>query len=255
VELDLRIKTQLYEQGYIQIPGAVSRALVDDALKAINHGLGEGIPAERIAQYRAQSFLPELQSSPAITNLLHRSSAMDALRSVLDVDRIHPVRSGQIALRFPIAGSEPRPAHPHIDGMYTPSNGVREGTIDNFTALVGVLLSDLPNPNAGNFTVWPGTHRSFGDYFRQHGAEALLEGLPPIEWPDPAQVTGKAGDLILAHYTLAHGIASNVSPHIRYAVFFRIKHMDIDETNWQAPMQDIWMHWPGMRPALPTGER
>ncbi|TLS50875.1 phytanoyl-CoA dioxygenase family protein [Paenibacillus antri] len=245
--LDRNQKSQLYEQGYVQIPGGVPQELVHDALKAINHSLGQGVPAEKIATYRAQSFVPELQSDPAITNLLYRSSAMDVLRSVIDVDRIHPVRSGQVALRFPIAESTPRPAHPHIDGMYSPSNGVREGTISNFTALVGVLLSDLPNPNAGNFTVWPGTHRQFGEYFRRHGAEALLDGLPPIEMPEPVQITGKAGDLILAHYTLAHGITMNVSPHIRYAVFFRIKHTEIDESNWQASMQDIWLHWPGMR--------
>ncbi len=247
MELSRRQKKQLYEQGYVQIPDGVAPELVRAALKAVNHSLGQGVPAERIAQYRAQSFAPELQTDAAITDLFRRSSALDVLRSVIDVERIHPVRSGQIALRFPMADSAPRPAHPHIDGMYSPSNGVREGTIDNFTALVGVLLSDLPGPNAGNFTVWPGTHRAYGEYFRKHGAEALLDGLPPIDLPEPVQITGKAGDLILAHYTLAHGITANVSPHIRYAVFFRVKHTDITPATWQAPMQDIWLHWPGMR--------
>ena len=110
--------------------------------------------------------------------------------------------------------------------------------------LVGIYLSDVPNPYAGNFTVWSGTHRAFERYFRQHGAEALLDGMPPIDLPRPRQITGAAGDIILAHYQIAHTAAPNVSPHTRYAVFFRMRHVDHPSFRPEA-MTDIWLNGKG----------
>ncbi|HEX6970994.1 MAG TPA: phytanoyl-CoA dioxygenase family protein, partial [Limnochordia bacterium] len=105
-------------------------------------------------------------------------------------------------------------------------------------------------PFSGNLTVWPGTHRLYEAYFREHGPEALLNGMPPIELPEPVQLTGRAGDVVLCHYQLAHGVAMNVSPHVRYAVYFRLTYSE--RQDWRAPMTDIWLEWPGMRDVLPV---
>ena len=74
--------------------------------------------------------------------------------------------------------------------MHSPNNGVPKGVIRNFTILVGVYLSHVPHPYAGNFTVWPGTHHVYEKYFQEHGPESLLEGMPPVELPEPHQITG-----------------------------------------------------------------
>ncbi|MCC2687065.1 MAG: Protein involved in biosynthesis of mitomycin antibiotics/polyketide fumonisin, partial [Paenibacillaceae bacterium] len=107
-------------------------------------------------------------------------------------------------------------------------------------------LSDLPNVNAGNFSVWPGSHHLYERYFRELGPESLLSGMPPVDLPEPRQIIGQAGDAVFCHYQLAHGIAPNVSPNVRYAVFFRLRHVD-HATDWKAPMTDLWLHWPGIR--------
>jgi len=130
--------------------------------------------------------------------------------------------------------------------MYSPTNGVKEGTIGNFTALVSVLLSDVPEPNSGNFTVWPGTHRIFERYFQEYGPESLLKGMPQVPMPDPVQITGKAGDIVLVHYQIAHGVTPNASPNVRYAIFFRLSHVDHEANHWSC-MTDIWLEWEGMR--------
>ena len=135
---------------------------------------------------------------------------------------------------------------PHLDGMYSPTNGVPKGQIQNFTALAGVFLSDLPGPNAGNFTVWPGTHRIYEAYFRERGPQALLEGMPAVPLPEPVQITARAGDAILCHYQLAHAANGNASPHIRYACFFRLSRV-AHETAHGECMTDIWREWDGMR--------
>ena len=103
-----------------------------------------------------------------------------------------------------------------------------EGTIGNFTMLLGVLLSDVPAPLMGNLTVWPGTHQLYEDVFPGARPAVLLQGMPPVEMPAPDPVTGRAGDVVLVHYQVAHGVGPNVSPHTRYMIFFRLSHADHD---------------------------
>jgi hypothetical protein len=38
--------------------------------------------------------------------------------------------------------------------------------------------------------------------------------------------TAKTGDIVLCHYQLAHAIAPNMSPNIRYMVYFRVSHVN-----------------------------
>lgn len=244
-------KQVLYEDGYVKLPGIVPRESVDEALRAINSSLGvEGVHPDNLTRFRAQSYCPELQQSPPITGLLTDSPLWRLAESAIGPGKVSPVKSGQIALRFPTI-DPPREPQPHMDGMYTPTNGVPEGTIRNFTALIGVLLSDLPRGYAGNFTVWPGTHRLYESYFREKGPQSLLEGMPQVELPESEQVTGRAGDAVLAHYQLGHGIAGNSSPHIRYAIFFRLHHVGHDALHWEC-MTDIWREWEGMQEVVTT---
>ena len=238
-------KVTLYEDGVVQLPGIVPRERVERALRAINSSLGtQGLPPADLPRFRAQSYCPELRGTPEIVGLLTETSLWNVAEAVIGPGKIRPVSSGQIALRFPTV-ERPSTPQPHLDGMFTPTNGVPAGTIANFSALVGVFLSDVPTDQAGNLTVWPGTHHLYEDYFRQHGPQTLLEGMPPIALPPARQITAQAGDAVLCHYQLAHGVAGNGSPHTRYAIFFRLSHVDHDTVHWEC-MADIWREWDGM---------
>lgn len=248
LELTPPQRGSLAADGYVLLPGIVPRAAVEAALHAINRSLGsDGLPPERLTQYSAQSYCPPLQGSPLIAGLFNDSPLRSVCESVIGSGSIRPVRGGQIALRFPNTDS-PRTPGAHIDGMYTPTNGVAQGTIANFTALVGVFLSDVPTADAGNFTVWPGSHRLHEAYFRERGPQSLLQGMPRVDMPEPRQITARAGDAVLCHYLLGHGVAANASPHIRYAIFFRLTHVDHDSMKWES-MTDMWRQWPGMQEA------
>jgi hypothetical protein len=249
MKLTFQQKQSMLTNGYIHVPGAIPNIMVDRALRHINHSVGEGMPPERMQIFRAQSYAPELQNQPPIADLFNRTPVKSLVEDLIGEGNTLPVNGGQIALRFPALQDPPGAPGPHLDGMYTPTNGVKEGTIANFTMLVGVLLSPVRDVFAGNFTVWPGTHTIYERYFREHGPEALLKGLPPVAMPEPVQTTGEPGDVFLVHYQLAHGVAPNVSPFPRYAIFFRVKHAEHD-LDWQAPMKDIWLHWPGIRELL-----
>lgn len=247
MQLSVEQKSELYDRGFIKVPGVVPPIMVDAALRAINHSVGEGMEAQDMQTMRARSYCTELQSDLVITDLFNRTPLVSLIESLIGQGNVRPARGGQIALRFPGIQDPPRPPSPHLDGMHSPTNGVPKGTIQNFTMLVGVYLSAAPKDNAGNLAVWPGTHHLYERYFQEHGAESLLDGMPKVTLPASYQVPVQPGDVVLAHYQLAHGTAPNVSPHVRYAIYFRVTHPAFDRDNWQAPMKDIWMHWPGMQ--------
>ena len=239
-------KQALFERGYVHVCGVVPRMMINAALRAINSSLGEGINTDDMPRFRAQSYCPELQSTPVITDLLNKTPAWSLAESVIGEGKIKPVRGAQIALRFPTMQVQPPTPHPHLDGMHSPNNGVPQGEIRNFTMLVGIVLSDVPEPFSGNLAIWPGTHRLYEEYFREHGPDALLEGMPKVELPQPEQLIAQAGDIVLCHYQLAHGITANVSPNPCYAIYFRLSHVDHD-ANRKTCMTDIWLEWAGMR--------
>jgi hypothetical protein len=239
-------KQAFYKDGFVHVPGVVPRVMVEAAIKAINHSIGNGISMEQVTTMRSQSYCTELQKEPVITDLFNKTPALSLAESLIGEGQIRPVGGGQTALRFPGTQDPPGPPRPHLDGMHSPHNGVPEGTISNFTMLVGVLLSDLHAPFSGNFTVWPGTHHHYEKYFQEHTPQSLLEGMPPITMPEPHQIIGKAGDIVLVHYELAHSAAPNVSPYVRYAIFFRLAHVDHADHKWES-MTDIWLEYAGMR--------
>jgi hypothetical protein len=238
-------KTEIFKAGYTVLRDFVPHDAIERARKAINHSMGEGIDPAQLPTLRAQSYCPELKASTVITDLFNATQGPEFAESVLGKGTFEKPAAAQIALRFPRADDDLPPFRPHLDGLPTMTNGVASGTIGSFSALVGVLLSDLPEKNSGNFTVLPGTHRSTAAYFQEHGPKSFLEGFPSIEQPEPVQITGNAGDMVFCHYQVGHGIAPNISSNIRYAVFFRLTHKDHSQ-DIEGRLIDIWRDWPGM---------
>lgn len=246
MQLSQTQKQEIYQHGYTLIREAVPRPIIERALRAINADLGErGMAPDQLDIMRQQTYCPDLTRDPAITDLFNGSVLPGLLESVLGGGNVPRVGSQQIALRFPSMG-EPKAPRSHLDGKPSGKNGVAPGTIANFTALIGIFLSDLDTEYAGNFAVWPGTHREYEKVFRVHGPEVFLSGIPEFPMPEPVQLTARAGDAVICHYQLAHAATVNVSPHIRYASFVRIKHPDHDSHKLEV-LSDIWRDWPGMQ--------
>jgi ectoine hydroxylase-related dioxygenase (phytanoyl-CoA dioxygenase family) len=239
-------KRRLLRDGYVIVRSVVPRPRVDAALRAINRSLGErGIPPERLNEMRARTFCPELISAAEIMDLYAATAARDLVASV--VGSVRPVTEAQIALRFPQAAPA-GPAVPHIDGIATPDNGVPAGTLHHFTALLGVFLSDVTGPEAGNLVVWPGSHHALEAHFRRHGPQSAAGGMPRVPLSPPRPIAARAGDVVLAHYALAHGVAPNLGGQVRYAVFYRLYHQD-HEAAGTRPLENLWFEWEGMRRA------
>jgi len=164
--------------------------------------------------------------------------------------------------------------------------------VSNFSLLVGVVLADIPEPFMGNFVAFPGSHRQLESVFRdqpevlQAVANDGEAGLPKRLRFRPAvqvrgtcdtmlddavligraslastivcarQVTAKAGDVILAHFQLAHSIAPNTSPQIRYAIYFRL-HAKTHPPGTYRPeaMRNVWLDYEGLKPLVEAARR
>ena len=244
MKLNSAQKQEIITKGYTKIPGVVGQKSLNVALRAINYCIGKGMDPEQVPVYRATTYCPELTNREPILDLLYETPAWGIVESAIAPGKFKLEGKAQIALRFPVMQA-PGEMHPHIDGMYSTNNSIRKGTIFSFTALVGILLSDVPNKYWGNFTGWPGTHLTFADYFKTHGTDVLKKSLPPVKLPQPEQILGKAGDMILSHYLTAHTVVANVSPYIRYAVFFRIRHT-LHASHGERIFTDVWHEWPGL---------
>lgn len=237
-------RDSLRDRGYVVLPGAVPQARYEAALRAINTSLGRGLRPEDVAQFRARSFCPELQKTDVILDLFRNSAASRTAASLVGSDGLERVTTGQIALSFPTDGA-PKTPPPHLDGMYTPDNGVPAGSVLSFTMLAGIVLSDVTTPDSGNLVVWPGSHRVLEGYFRGRGPKSLLAGMPEVDLGRPEPVLARAGDVVLSHYQLAHAAGPNTSPHVRYAVYFRLKRKGHDRWKWEC-LTDVWREWPGL---------
>ncbi len=249
MQLNQAQKADFRRDGFLHLPGAISQDQLENALHTIYHRLGQGVPVEELHVWQKQSFFPELQTQPVITDLFNNSILRPTLQDLMGAENVAPAKGGQLALRFPRElGAPIGQPQPHLDGIYSPDNGVPKGTIGSFSALIGVFLTDVNDDNAGNFAVWPGSHLKMQDYFRQHGTQIITdEGRnPPIDQGEPLQIKAKAGDAILAHYQLFHGVVGNYAARPRFATFFRVKHPQHDE-NRLACLTDLWREWPGMR--------
>lgn len=253
MQLTHQQKLEFHHNGYIKIPGAVSRLMVEQALRTINHSLGEeGMNKDDLPTLRSRSYCSEVQKDPAITDIFNRSPVFPLAESLLGTGNVLATSAGQIALRFPVAPvADPSPPRGHLDGLGSGLNGQAKGQYRRgFTGLAVVLLSQLTGDYSGNFTVWPGSHTFFENHFKEYGHEILGEGMPKVDLPHgPVQITGEPGDAILAHHLIVHTAAPNASSHIRYAAIFRLRHKDCDEIGNDA-YTDIWREWPGIQAAL-----
>lgn len=242
-------KTELLQNGFAHLPGAVAPAMIADAVQTINNRLGQGFDSSELQKWQSQSFFPDLQTQPVITDLFNASGVRDSLEDLLGPSNVAPAQSGQLALRFPQpVGTPPRAPGAHIDGLHTPNNGVPKGTLGSFTCLVGVFLTDVPCDNAGNFAVWPGSHLKMEAYFQENGIDALLNDgkMPRLDYGEAHQVQARAGDVVIAHYQLLHGITLNTAPFPRYATFFRVTHPLHHQQRLEC-LTNLWLEWPGLQ--------
>lgn len=232
---------QLRAYGYAHFPRLVPEPLVTAARSAIAVDLQQNYDARRQLEYDNQSYCPDLRGTPPIMNLLEASPARAILDEALGSDKVEWDK-GQIAIRRAHNDHEPAPPQPHLDGFASGLNGLEDGKIYSLTALIGVFLTPVRQPFAGNYTVWPGSHYLYEQYFRERGERALREPMPSLKLGTPVQLLCAAGDVVLVHYQLGHTAAVNMSDNDRIAIYFRIWLRGLEQHRWHY-LTNIWDGW------------
>ena len=162
---------------------------------------------------------------------------------------LSPIESGQIALRFPrLPDMSPGSPHSHLDGLGSGLNGSSKGNYRRGFHNVG---SGIVKPSTGN-SQWQLYRLAeiscfFENYFRENGIGVLADGVPRVDLPEyPIQITGQAGDLVIAHHQIVHTVVPSHAPNIRYAAIFRLRHQQTTFIGNEA-YTDIWREWPGIQ--------
>lgn len=247
IELSKAQKNHLYENGYIHIPEFVPKNLLKEALKAINCSIGQHLNFYRGQILNTESLCPGLKTDKRILDLFNATDARSLCESALGVGKVLLSNNVQVALNFPRA--EHFDLEPHVDSFH-PSKDKGPGQITPFTAIAGIYLNELSADWSGNFTVWPGTHRIFEQYYKSHKPDPNMKyGIPSVELPKPIQLKVKAGDLVFAHFQLAHDASVNMSEAIRYAIYFRMNHVDQGPADIET-LSDIWKYWDGIKDTI-----
>ena len=158
--------------------------------------------------------------------------------------------------------------------------------IMNFSALVGVALSDQTEEGVGNVGLLKGAHHQMERFFRgqrdtggplgpdgpdweridtgapngsglRHYPDAVREAFRPngVEtpdgkfWPKPTLLRLAPGDAVIALHTVPHGATRVAGSEPRLMAYFRVTSNRRPETTravYPEALCDIWHEWPGM---------
>jgi hypothetical protein len=231
-------------RGYVILRDVIPAATLAAASTAIDRLIDEqSPPAGHVGHH---FYWPSSLVAGPLPGLFYETPLRSLAQSLIDPGGIE-IAFNQVQVVLNIPPFSHRPGGHHLDGYL-------EGQQDpaTFTMLAGVLMTEQRVENAGNLWVWPGTHRTHAAFFRERGPEALVElkGYPKIELPEPSQLLGGPGDVILAHYMLGHNIGGNYeSEKVRRAVYFRLRRVG-HEHRWRECLCDELLEFDPVRAAL-----
>ncbi|MET9382965.1 phytanoyl-CoA dioxygenase family protein [Streptomyces sp. NPDC002928] len=233
------------ERGFVLVPQVVQGDLLDQAARRVDEIIAADPPPADTHGHHF--YFLRTKDEPALRAPLTHSPAFGLAEGLAGAGTLKYPWQVQVALNIPPYSH--RPGGPHIDaGRPEPTGEPVQGT---FTLLACILMSDQLTENSGNLWVWPGTHLTHAVYFRDHGPQMFC-AYPPIDWPEPEQIRGRAGDLLLAHYLLGHNIGGNYeSEQTRRALYFRISARDHDSHRNEF-LQDPWLDYGPLRPQSST---
>jgi|TARA_B110000263_G_scaffold192940_1_gene170990 hypothetical protein len=233
------------ENGYLIRRDLLTQQQIDAARDAI----WEGLEADRenpATWIGAGPRVPVPSSHPALRATVMDSGVFSAAEELVGKGQLNPGGPGA-HLVFPTGDSEwNMPTHGHLDGYYTPTNGVAEGTVGLFHVGTTIYVEDI-EPRGGSFTVWPGAHRQAAAYFKDHSFLSIEGGSSRdlFDLPEPVEVTGPAGTVCFWHGQMVHSGTKNCGRNIRMALIARLARKDNNDIRFETP-DDMWKYWEGI---------
>ncbi|TCR22903.1 phytanoyl-CoA dioxygenase family protein [Streptomyces sp. BK205] len=232
--------------GFVRDGIAVRRGLVPENLitrakSLIDDWVREQMDASQISAYTQRTFAPELGQHPDLLDLFANSGAVELATELLG--DIQPVTTTQIQIRIPeetLTTSQPEKAM-HVDGVACPHLDPDE--LRTFSLLVGVVLSDISDPDGGALRYLPGGHHTMARWFGTEWSLGVTEQVPPqIDTESGTPFLGKPGDVLLMHHLVPHSVGNNYTSTPRVMAYFRVSHPHHAQRRLEA-LRDPWLDY------------
>lgn len=215
-QLDYEEMVKFVKDGFFQTIDVVPSHLLRKAREYINEQYDRWMKiSRRQDDWRIHLMvdLTELETTavehvPVLDLLLQSPALLVKLEAIMG-SKPCGIFYNQVAYRTPLVNPKPSVmeyspgAEYHIDGQ---ANGYGTRFPDPWSVLVGVALVDIDSLNMGNFTIFPGTHRSVN--WSNYPSEKRSKTLPSLG--EPYRVSLKAGCAVFAHVLLPHRGGKNI---------------------------------------------
>ncbi|MEU4347165.1 phytanoyl-CoA dioxygenase family protein [Streptomyces sp. NPDC023838] len=240
-------KAAFKRDGVLIRRGLAAPELVKRAVSLIDASYRKEMTADDIAAYSRRTFAPELGDRTELLSLYRETGAAGLAGDLLG--DAAPVTTSQIQIRVPeteFPGVQPEKAM-HVDGVSCPHLDPRE--LRTFSLLVGVVLSDISDPQCGALHYLPGGHLTMARWFADKWSLGMTEQVPPeIDRERGTPFLGMPGDVLLMHHLVPHTVAQNLMPFPRVMTYFRVSHPDHASRRLEA-LRDPWLDYPPLADA------
>ncbi|KAJ3371315.1 hypothetical protein HDU91_005342 [Kappamyces sp. JEL0680] len=257
--LDGAARRELREDGFTVLRSAIEPHLLQPAKAAVNKRLGQCCrsPNALLSDHSQEKPVLDAFNLSIVPRLLERIFGPG------DYTTHSPI---QVATNFPgdlcLPGTLSSSAEHfrllseewHIDGIpnafHRGSGQDHFGSIRNFDCLVGILLTDTPQPMMGELCVYQSSHLLLSRHFKETGLQKVKnDGMAALPTGSKTSavlgdriqhVLGRAGDVVVANYLTAHFIAPNCSSEIRSVLYVRVKS---PRSSGDTSLLDPLFHW------------
>lgn len=234
--------SQFARDGALIKRGLVGPALTARASALITHWYRSSWERARLVDFTQRTFAPELGSHAATLALFAESGVADIVREL--VGEFAPVNTTQIQIRIPDADllhAQPEKSM-HVDGVACPH--LDQAELRTFSMLVGVLLSDITDPDGGALRYVPGGHLKMADWFRTDWHLGTTDQVPPhIDAARGTPLLGECGDVLFMHHLVPHAVGRNRTSIPRVVAYFRVSHVEHATRRVEA-LRDPWLDYP-----------
>ncbi len=246
MKLTAEDKSSFQQKGYL----VKHDTLTDEQIRAGVDEIWKHIEADRAdpsTWIDAGPISPKCGNTTALLDTLYESPIYGMAEQLVGEGMLTRPGSFGPKLNFPTGETEWAATGGHLDGYYTPTNGVAEGTVGRFFVGVTLYLTHQ-YPRGGGFAVWPGTHLQGAEYFRTHSLLKPKGGnvRESFDLPEPVEITGPPGTVCFWHGGLVHSASKNCRPDIRLCMITRLSRRDQDDILFEFP-DDPWEYWPALK--------